>query len=76
MYADEKPTDTIAVPVLVGKNPTLANQILALNGLNIKIEGDGGHSTGIEYQVVSQSIAPGTLVPEGTVVVVKFEKVS
>ena len=76
LYADEKPTDTIAVPVLVGKNPTLANQILALNGLNIKIEGDGGHSTGIEYQVVSQSIAPGTLVPEGTVVVVKFEKVS
>ena len=55
---------------------TLANQILAYNGLNIKIEGDGGHSTGTEYQVVSQSIAPGTLVPEGTVVVVKFEKVS
>lgn len=76
LYADAKPSDTIAVPVLVGKNPTLANQILAYNGLNIKIEGDGGHSTGTEYQVVSQSIAPGTLVPEGTVVVVKFEKVS
>ena len=76
LYADAKPTDTIPVPVLVGKNPTLANQILAYNGLNIKIEGDGGHSTGTEYQVVSQSIAPGTLVPEGTVVVVKFEKVS
>ena len=76
LYADAKPTDSVAVPLLVGKNPTLANQILAYYGLNIKIEGDGGHSTGTEYQVVSQSIAEGTLVPEGTVITVKFKKVS
>ena len=76
LYADAKPTDNVAVPLLVGKNPTLANQILAYYGLNIKIEGDGGHSTGTEYQVVSQSIAEGTLVPEGTVITVKFKKVS
>lgn len=76
LYADEKPTDTVAVPQLIGKNPTLANQILAYYGLNIRIEGDGGHSTGVEYQVVSQSVEAGTLVPEGTVVTVKFEKVS
>ena len=76
LYADAKPTDTVAVPQLVGKNPTLANQILAYYGLNIKIEGEGGHSTGKEYVVVSQSIAEGTLVSEGTVITVKFEKVS
>ena len=76
LYADAKPTDTVTVPQLVGKNPTLANQILAYYGLNIKIEGEGGHSTGKEYVVVSQSIAEGTLVPEGTVITVKFEKVS
>ena len=76
LYADVKPTDSVAVPLLVGKNPTLANQILAYYGLNIRIEGDGGHSTGTEYKVVSQSIAEGTLVPEGTVITVKFEKVS
>ena len=76
LYADEKPVDNVTVPLLVGKNPTLANQILAYYGLNIRIEGDGGHSTGTEYKVVSQSIAEGTLVPEGTVITVKFEKVS
>ena len=76
LYAGEKPKDDIAVPQLVGKNPTLANQILAYYGLNIKIEGDGGHSTGTEYQVVSQSVPAGTMVPAGTVITVKFEKVS
>ena len=76
LYADVKPAETVAVPSLIGKNPTLANQILAYYGLNIKIEGDGGHSTGTEYKVVSQSITAGTLVAEGTVVTVKFEKVS
>ena len=75
LYADATPTNTVAVPQLVGKNPTLANQILAYYGLNIRIEGEGGHSTGTEYKVVSQSVAEGTLVPEGTVITVKFEKV-
>lgn len=76
LYADEKPEKNISVPDLVGKNPTLANQILAYYGLNIRIEGEGGHSTGTEYQVVSQSIAPGELVASGTVVTVKFEKIT
>ena len=76
LYADAKPTDNVAVPQLVGQNPTLANQILAYYGLNIKIEGEGGHSTGKEYKVVYQSIEPGTYVPEGTIITVKFEKVS
>ena len=76
LYADVKPDKNIAVPDLIGKNPTLANQILAYYGLNIKIEGEGGHSTGTEYQVVSQSIAPGEKVASGTVVTVKFEKIT
>ena len=53
----------------------IANRILAYRGLNIKIEGEGGYSTGTEYKVVSQSVEAGTMVPEGTVITVKFEKV-
>ena len=75
LYADVKPTPTVSVPLLVGENPTLANRILTYRRLNIKIEGEGGYSTGTEYKVVSQSIEPGTMVPEGTVITVKFEKV-
>lgn len=74
LYADEKPANNVSVPNLEGKNPTLANQILAYYGLNVKIEGEGGHSTGTEYVVVSQSIPAGTMVPEGTVVTVQFKK--
>ena len=76
LYAGEKPTNDVSVPNLEGKNPTLANQILAYYGLNVKIDGEGGHSTGTEYVVVSQSIPAGTMVPAGTVVTVKFKKVS
>ena len=75
LYADSNPVETVEVPDLIGKNPTLANQLLALYNLNIKIEGDGGHSSGSDYKVVSQSIPPKTKVSEGTVIVVKFEKV-
>ena len=76
LYADSNPAETVEVPDLIGKNPTLANQMLALYNLNIKIEGDGGHSSGSDYKVVYQSIAPRTKVSEGTVITVKFEKVS
>lgn len=75
LYADVKPTPNVAVPVLIGENPVLANRILTYLNLNIKIEGDGGHSSGTEYRVVYQSVEPGTKVPEGTVITVKFEKV-
>jgi beta-lactam-binding protein with PASTA domain len=75
LYADVKPSPTVSVPLLIGQNPTLANRILAYRNLNIKIEGEGGYSTGTEYKVVSQSVEAGTMVPEGTVITVKFEKV-
>ena len=75
LYAGVKPEATVSVPLLEGENPTLANRILAYRHLNIKIEGEGGHSTGTEYKVVYQSIPAGTLVPEGTVITVRFEKV-
>jgi stage V sporulation protein D (sporulation-specific penicillin-binding protein) len=76
LYAGVKPTPTVAVPLLEGENPTLANRILAYRHLNIKIEGEGGHSIGTDYRVVYQSIPAGTMVPEGTVITVKFEKFS
>lgn len=76
LYVDKNAKQDVAVPHLIGKNPTIANQILANSGLNIKIEGDGGHSTGTEYKVVYQSVEAGSLVPQGSVITVKFEKVS
>ena len=36
LYADEKPTDNVAVPQLIGKNPILANQILAYYNICFK----------------------------------------
>ena len=74
LYVDKNPKENVSVPHLIGKNPTIANQILANSGLNIRIEGDGGNSMGTEYRVVYQSVEAGKLVPQGTVITVKFEK--
>ena len=75
LYADSNPVETVEVPDLIGKNPTLANQILASYNLNIQIEGDGGHTAGKEYKVVYQSVPPRTKVSAGTVITVRFEKI-
>ena len=75
LYADSNPAETVEVPDLIGKNPTLANQMLAMYNLNIKIEGDRSQMSGNEYKVVSQSLPPRTKVAEGTVITVTFEKV-
>lgn len=75
LYADTVPVDSVSVPDLLGKNPTLVNQILSLYSLNLKVDGDEGLSAGVEYKAVMQSIPAGTKVPEGTVIKVKFEKV-
>ena len=64
--------EMIKVPDLVGMTAVAANGTLANCGLNIRILGTKNYMSGTGAVVVSQSIAPGELVPKGTVVEVTF----
>ena len=70
--ADEQ--KMVKVPDLVSEQTTAyaANGTLLNLGLNIKITGTKNYMTGKGAYVVAQDIAPGTLVPVGTVVNVTF----
>ena len=57
------------VPDVVGRTVSAANRILANSGFNVIIDGATNASTAEAY-VVSQSIAPGTLATEATVVTI------
>lgn len=61
----ESPKDTVEVPDVSGKNAEQANLILTNAGLNISITGTTSNA---DATIVSQSVAAGTKVPEGTVV--------
>jgi stage V sporulation protein D (sporulation-specific penicillin-binding protein) len=64
---------TVTVPNLVGKTSVAANALLVNLGLNVKIEGAQKHTVGDSVaMVVSQSVAPGTMVAPGTVITVEF----
>lgn len=71
LFTDEKSSDTIVtVPKLTGMSLAAANKTAANAGLNISIT--GAALTGTNPVSNSQSIAAGTKVPPGTVVVVGF----
>ncbi len=73
LYTDSSlVSNDITVPDLVGKNPATANAILIGLGLNIKIEGSKNHLTGTSARVIEQSIAPGTKVAKGEVIILTF----
>ncbi len=55
----------VVVPDVYGKSAEAANRILTNAGLNVSI---GGVDDNADATVASQSIAPGTEVPEGTVI--------
>ncbi len=63
------PVANKSVPDVVGQSAAAANRALAKNGFNVIIDGAANTSSSEAY-VVSQSIAPGTLVTEGTVVTI------
>ena len=75
LYADSDPIESVVVPELIGSNPTLVGQILSRYALNLKIDGDEGLEAGAQYKAVEQSIPAGKKVTEGTVIMVKFEKI-
>ena len=73
LYTDSSlVTNEVTVPDLVGDNPARANAILIGLGLNIKIEGSKNHLTGTSAKVIEQSIAPGTKVAKGEVIILTF----
>lgn len=55
----------VTVPDVTGKSAEAANRILTNAGLNVSI---GGIDDNADATVATQSVAPGTEVPEGTVV--------
>ena len=66
LYTDgSEPATTVIVPDVTGKSAEAANRILTNAGLNVSI---GGVDDNADATVASQSIAPGTEVPEGTVI--------
>ena len=70
LYTDETPAETTTVPDLREKTVSQVNQSASAAELNIQLSGitagDG------DPKSVSQSVAPGTKVPKGTVVKVEF----
>ncbi len=66
LYTDgSSPESNVTVPDVSGKSAEAANRILTNAGLNVSI---GGVDDNADATVSSQSIAPGTLVPEGTII--------
>ena len=74
LYTEGNPEEMVSVPDLSGMVALTANQTLVNLDLNIKIEGSASYLSGTGYRVVSQSVAPNTKVPKGTVITVNFEK--
>lgn len=66
----ETPKATVEMPDLIGKTAEAANRILVNAGLNISLTGAAGQQEGAI--VISQSVAAGTKVPEGTVVTIEL----
>lgn len=67
---EEKPTDLVTVPDVVGQRLEDANQIITNAGLYIKIK--GATTTGGSIVAANQSIAAGTQVERGSVITVEF----
>ncbi|MBQ2324650.1 MAG: PASTA domain-containing protein, partial [Clostridia bacterium] len=63
------PVANKTVPNVVGRTASAANRALANAGFNVIIDG-ATNSSSDEAYVVSQSIAPGTLATEATVVTI------
>ena len=68
---EEKPTDKVSVPDVVGMTPEQAREALQNAGLYIRVTGATGYYTSSTV-AVSQSIPEGTEVERGTVVEVQF----
>ena len=75
LYTDgsERDDNMVSVPDVTGKSAEAANRILTNAGLNVSI---GGVDDNADATVATQSVAPGTEVPEGTVIKVTLRSTS
>ena len=70
---NEEQSTSVIMPDLVGKTSVAANAQLVNLGLNVKIEGAQNHVTATTVAtVISQSVAPGTALAQGSVVTLEF----
>ncbi len=73
LYTGEaEPSDTIAVPDVMGQNATMTNRAIVNAKLNVKIVGATNYNVGGGAVVISQTPEAGTMVPPGTIVTVEF----
>lgn len=74
LYTEEASTTTITVPDFTGRSYTGSTALASGLGLNVKRTGASGTGSGVE--VVAQSIAPGTEVPAGTIIILEYRDMS
>ncbi|MCL2518612.1 MAG: penicillin-binding transpeptidase domain-containing protein [Oscillospiraceae bacterium] len=67
---DAVPENTVTVPNVIGATAATANSRLSRLGFNIHVDGSANLTVGTGAVVVSQSPAPDTMVPKGTVVTI------
>ncbi len=73
LYTGEAlPSDTVAVPDVIGQTASACNKLIVNSKLNIKIVGATNYNVGTGAQVISQTPAAGTMVAPGTIVTVEF----
>ena len=73
LYTDRSlMSESIEVPDFTGMSAQKANAMIINLGLNIKIEGTKNYLTGSGAVVYSQSVAPGTKVAKGEVIILNF----
>lgn len=68
----EETVEPVEVPDVLNMGAQQANFTVIDSGLNIRILGTRNYLSGTGVKVISQSIAPGTMVPPGTVLEVTF----
>ncbi len=70
--SNSEEVEMVTVPNVMDRGAVDANKIVIDEGLNIRILGTPAYLSGTGVKVIAQSIAPGTLVPRGTVLEVTF----
>jgi len=73
LYTDREATEeTAIVPDVMGARAVVANAAIVNAGFNIRISGTENYLTGKGAVVIAQSVAPGTVLPKGSVIEVTF----
>ena len=72
LYTESQSSESVAVPLLIGKDISTANELLINLGLNIRIIGKVDNSIETVAKVSEQSVAANEYVKKGTVITVNI----